>query len=99
MGDERITITEKDLEKFRQLGLINEIRLRDIYLIREYRKRVKENPAMKKYKIREDIVTNFNEMQRKLNTGHYITEETLYDVISNGRYIAKMREPLIKELL
>lgn len=79
---EPIVITKRDLkalDKFRKLGLINEVSWRDYCLKKEYRKRIKQNRGKRKYIIRAEMVQEYNEKNR--GNGQYLTEENLYAIV------------------
>lgn len=86
MGEE-IKLSKKYLEPLRKLGVINEVRLRDIHIKREFRSRVKKNPNKMKKEIKEELAEEF-----------CMGLERIQSILYHKSQSRKNNEPIVTEL-
>jgi hypothetical protein len=86
MGEE-IKLSKKYLEPLRKLGVINELRLRDIHIKREFRRRVKKNPNKRKKEIKEELAEEF-----------CMGLERIESILFDKSHSKKNNEPIVTDL-
>ena len=85
MTDERIKITAKELEKFRQLGIINEVALRNIHIKRQYRRLKRTYPERTK------------ELKEALANEYHLSMDMIRSILYDKRYSQK-QDIIVPEL-
>lgn len=87
MTDKFISLTEEQLEPFRELKLLDEVRLRDLHIIQEYYRRQQTETKKSKYKIEEELADENN-----------IAPATVHWIIATEKK-KKRQQPIVKALV
>jgi hypothetical protein len=83
-NEELIIIAEEDLDKFRKLGIVNEVALRNLQIKRDYR-RMKKNGEER---LLETLADNYN---LEVNSIRCILFDSRYNHITEKIYVKELR--------